>query len=214
MILAFDTSLRDLHIGLFSDRAEPLAEFHGIASEHDRGIHDALLAQKTSDLLNEIHASPKDISKIALIIGPGSFTGLRIGLSFAKGLAYGSGAEIIPLLAHKVLLKEYSKKTSDDGHQTLDFPILYPGYEKDSVYISFANDPENIRYIKISEVRKMNIKEAITSSEMDLGNIISHSTSVNLQTMAEMAIDNRPSTIDSSDSLEPFYGTDFKPTVR
>jgi len=64
MILAFDSSLRDLHIGLFSDKAEPLAEFHGIASENDRGIHDALLARKTSDLLSEIHASPKDIEEM------------------------------------------------------------------------------------------------------------------------------------------------------
>jgi tRNA threonylcarbamoyl adenosine modification protein YeaZ len=220
MILTFDTSLRDLHIGLFSDKAEPLAEFHGIASEGDRGIHDALLAQKTSDLLTEIHASPKEIKKIALIIGPGSFTGLRIGLSFAKGLAFGSKAKIFPLLAHKVLLEEYKKisdfglQTSDFGLQTSDFGLLYPGYEKDSVYMSMASEPENIRYIKISELQKMNIKEAICPAELHLVGITQYITPISLKTMAEIASMttlNPPSTIDS---LEPFYGTDFKPTVK
>src|SRR5438876_7230069 len=103
MILAFDSSLSDLHIGLFSDEAETLAEFHHEASSEERGIHDALLAQETSKLLEEINASPRDISKIVFIIGPGSFTGLRIGLAFAKGLAFGSGARLFPFTAHGVM---------------------------------------------------------------------------------------------------------------
>jgi len=220
MILTLDTSLADLHIGLFSDDAQPLAEFHHIASEDDRHIHDALLAQSTSNLLIEISASPKDISKIAIIIGPGSFTGLRIGLSFAKGLAYGlvgrtfsPPVSLIPLLAHTVLLKQYSMtsdflQTPDFGLRTSDIGLLYPGYEKDSVYLSMADDPENIRYMKLSEVEKLGIKEIISPVEIGL---ISHISPIRLITLAEIAsatIAHRPSTIDD---LEPFYGTDFKP---
>lgn len=39
----------------------------------------------------------KDLSGIAVSIGPGSFTGLRIGLSFCKGLAYSHNLPIIPV---------------------------------------------------------------------------------------------------------------------
>jgi tRNA threonylcarbamoyl adenosine modification protein YeaZ len=207
MILALDTSLADLHIGLFSDEAKPLAEFHHIASADDRHIHDALLAQSTSNLLKEISASPRDISKIALIIGPGSFTGLRIGLSFAKGLAYGSDASIIPLKAHRVLWEQCENKKEKEKNA-----ILYPGYEKDSVYLSMTNDPENIRYIKLSEVQQLHITEIISPIEVDLIGFRSHISPIRLITMAEitLTIDPPPPIAD----LEPFYGTDFKTNVK
>src|SRR2546421_3236357 len=133
MILAIDTSLRDLHIGLFSDSAEPIAEFHQAASEDKRGIHDELLAQKTYELLKEHSYSAKDISKIALVIGPGSFTGLRIGLAFAKGLAYGSGASIIPIRTDSpIALHTLTEKAlKEKGISGGDLAALEPFYGTD-----------------------------------------------------------------------------------
>ena len=50
--------------------------------------HAKYLASMISDILNENNLSVKDIKDIVAINGPGSFTGLRIGLSAAKTLAY------------------------------------------------------------------------------------------------------------------------------
>ena len=48
-------------------------------------------------LQNEIGFKNSEISAIAVSIGPGSFTGLRIGLSFAKGLALAQSLPIVPI---------------------------------------------------------------------------------------------------------------------
>ena len=48
-------------------------------------------------LQDEIGFENSEISAIAVSIGPGSFTGLRIGLSFAKGLALAQSLPIVPI---------------------------------------------------------------------------------------------------------------------
>lgn len=46
------------------------------------------------DLLKKAGKNPKEISEIFITAGPGSFTGIRIGLAAAKALALGTGAKI------------------------------------------------------------------------------------------------------------------------
>ena len=59
--------------------------------------HAELLPDITKKTLNNIEMNLDDIDAIAINIGPGSFTGLRVGLGFAKGLAYSKSLPIIPI---------------------------------------------------------------------------------------------------------------------
>ena len=65
--------------------------------ESDQGRdHAKNLAVFVDELLHETNISPDELDAIAVGMGPGSYTGLRIGVSFAKGMCYGLN---IPLLA-------------------------------------------------------------------------------------------------------------------
>ncbi|NOX64772.1 MAG: tRNA (adenosine(37)-N6)-threonylcarbamoyltransferase complex dimerization subunit type 1 TsaB [Chlorobi bacterium] len=62
-----------------------------------KNIHSEKLMEMISALFNNSEVKLKDVGHIAVSIGPGSFTGLRIGLSVAKGLAYGADLPLIPV---------------------------------------------------------------------------------------------------------------------
>ncbi len=59
--------------------------------------HSETLLPMAEEILKMVRLSPRDLDAVAVSEGPGSFTGLRIGASMAKGLAYVIGKPIIPV---------------------------------------------------------------------------------------------------------------------
>ena len=62
---------------------------------YDGQTHSTLLSQYVKEMLQYARTREMQIDAIAVSIGPGSYTGLRIGLSEAKGLAFGLGLPLI-----------------------------------------------------------------------------------------------------------------------
>ncbi|NSW45762.1 MAG: tRNA (adenosine(37)-N6)-threonylcarbamoyltransferase complex dimerization subunit type 1 TsaB [Bacteroidales bacterium] len=67
----------------------------------EKNSHSTKLAILTDQILKETSIKPSQLKAIAVSQGPGSYTGLRIGVAFAKGLCY---ANHIPLLAVDTLM--------------------------------------------------------------------------------------------------------------
>ena len=57
--------------------------------------HQERLAPMTAEVMAESGAPFAAVTRIAVTIGPGSFTGLRVGLAFAKGLKLATGAALV-----------------------------------------------------------------------------------------------------------------------
>jgi tRNA threonylcarbamoyladenosine biosynthesis protein TsaB len=68
--------------------------------EQGTNLHAQVLTQMIADVLAMSHISPNKLAAIALSSGPGSYTGLRIGASVAKGLCYGLDIPLIAIPTH------------------------------------------------------------------------------------------------------------------
>lgn len=67
--------------------------------------HGKEIVSSLESIFNEIKWEPDDIDLIAVSIGPGSYTGLRIGVTCAKTLAYGLGKPVIDVPTLDVLVE-------------------------------------------------------------------------------------------------------------
>lgn len=98
LILAFDTSSKSASVAVCED------DFCLAEINVNNGLtHSQSLMPMISQALELSTKSIDDIDAIAVTIGPGSFTGLRIAISTAKGLAMGKNLPIFPVSTLKAL---------------------------------------------------------------------------------------------------------------
>ncbi len=70
--------------------------------------HTVELAIHVDEMLSGCGLTPGDLASIAVAIGPGSYTGLRVGLALAKGIAVAAGLSIVPVPTLDVLAAPWS----------------------------------------------------------------------------------------------------------
>lgn len=90
MILAIDTSTARLGIAVYNG-----TEILGESCWTSPNRHTVALATAIDELLFNLEIEKKKLKALAVALGPGSFTSLRVGLSFAKGFSLGSGIPVI-----------------------------------------------------------------------------------------------------------------------
>ncbi len=98
LVLAIDTCLHQCSVAV-AQGATLLA-----MRSDDIGVgHAEHLAPMAAEVLAEAGAAPRDLTHIAATVGPGSFMGARVGISFAKGMAFAVGAKGIGLTTLEAL---------------------------------------------------------------------------------------------------------------
>jgi len=91
MLLAVDTSTRMVGIALY-DGVQVSAEMAWTSHYY----HTVELGPSVNEMLSKTGVAPGDLTVLGIATGPGSFTALRIGLAFVKGLAF---SERIPIVS-------------------------------------------------------------------------------------------------------------------
>jgi tRNA threonylcarbamoyladenosine biosynthesis protein TsaB len=98
MLLAIDTATQYTSLALFDGNS--LIGEHTWRSDHH---HTTQLAPAVHDLMARTGIAMADLSALAVCTGPGSFTGLRIGVALAKGIAGGRGLPLVGVSSMDVL---------------------------------------------------------------------------------------------------------------
>ena len=84
LILAFETSAKAASVALMDD-----TKLLGEAYQNTGLTHSQTLMVMAEDVLKQCGKTANDVTAVAVAEGPGSFTGVRIGVAAAKGFAWG-----------------------------------------------------------------------------------------------------------------------------
>jgi tRNA threonylcarbamoyl adenosine modification protein YeaZ len=98
VLLAIDTSagtsvaVVDRDRGILSERAE-----------HDTRRHAEVIGELIAECLAEADVAVTDLSGVAAGMGPGPFTGLRVGIAAAQAFAFGAGKPVVRVVSHDAI---------------------------------------------------------------------------------------------------------------
>ncbi len=98
MLLAIDTSTRSVGVALY-DGVQVLSEMVWFSNNY----HTVELAPVVALVLERVGQDSSELKGIAVAIGPGSFTGLRVGLAVAKGICLAAHVPLIGIPSLDIL---------------------------------------------------------------------------------------------------------------
>lgn len=116
LIIAIDTSTKACSIGLHHN-GDLLAQ----QAYHLQKSHSSLLPIIINQLMDNVDMRMADLDAVAISAGPGSYTGLRIGTSTAKGICFGLD---IPLISFDSLDSMYESVKRTIAEKTLVCPMI------------------------------------------------------------------------------------------
>lgn len=91
-VLAIDTAGEDIAVAVSRDGEEPAV----VEREGGRHHSERLLAAVDAAL----QGRPDDLQRVVVVAGPGSYSGLRVGIATARGLAIGAGCPLLGVETH------------------------------------------------------------------------------------------------------------------
>lgn len=161
--LFIDTSFSDVSIAILKDNKIISSIQNNIPNEHSIYAHPYI-----EKVLKDSNTLPKEIDNIMVVNGPGSFTGVRIGLTIAKVYAYLENIPVTLISSLKTLA------VSEKGEYILSLIDARNDNYYLGLYDKNYNDVIKEQFTNIKEVKELlnkysNIK-IVTNSKINLDN--------------------------------------------
>jgi tRNA threonylcarbamoyladenosine biosynthesis protein TsaB len=143
MDLVVDCSRKGVNLGLYaSDVCFELSE------PEAKGDELEFLLDK---LLSENNFEIEQIKRVLVLLGPGSFTGIRAGIAFCDGLCFSGKRTLHGISTLKALAMQYGKEII--LHAKADF--YYVGNAESETLKQFENKPETHENLPITHLAKL-----------------------------------------------------------
>lgn len=140
LVLAIDTATKIAGIALYDDKIGILGELNLYVKTN----HSNIIMTAIDNLFKMTGLSIADVDRVAVTIGPGSFTGIRIGVAIAKGLVYGIDKKIVGINELDVIA--YNAESRDE----IIVPLI--DARKQRVYYS-TYKYDNDKLVRISDYK-------------------------------------------------------------
>lgn len=197
-----------------------LYDGNGLSTVYSNEFNSSNTAGKPDNLINCLvnlssRISFKELDAIAVTIGPGSFTGIRVGLSLAKGIAFGINKPLIPVNNFELLLQRVPDSDSTKKYCVIipsKLPEYYYAVIEKGIISSFGAE-------NIENISKLLNNEAVVVGDFDDETQLKHCyfSIINLkngtsepESLANLAVKyfNEGYLIDSQ-KVQPFYIKEF-----
>ena len=156
-ILAMDSSAIVASVALCEDD-KVLAEY----TVNNGNTHSETLLPMVENILSAFSLSPSDIDIFAVSEGPGSFTGVRIGVATVKGLAFASGKPCIGVSTLEALA--YNLRM----HKGIIVPVMNARRSQVYTAIFESNGEELIRLLPDSAMAISELDELLSKYDADV----------------------------------------------
>jgi len=159
-LLAIDTSSAWCSVALSTGSEQPLfrhEKLSSAASQHLLPWIDALLQEAKLEL--------QDLDAIAVNIGPGAFTGVRLGLAVTQGLALSANLPVIPVMSLDAIAAQFHQ-SGISNHQATNLVVAIDA-RMDEVYWAQYQLQLNAQAERISDAH-LSAPELVELSEADI----------------------------------------------
>ncbi|WP_409021509.1 tRNA (adenosine(37)-N6)-threonylcarbamoyltransferase complex dimerization subunit type 1 TsaB [Dellaglioa sp. P0083] len=165
-ILAIDTSNIPLSVAVLEDRALLATITTNIKKNHSITLMPAI-----SDVMKLAGVKPAELDRIVVAQGPGSFTGLRIGVATAKTLAFTLDCELVGVSSLAMLAAGISTNGESDIVPLFDARrnYVFSGlYKNDTELVNELPDQHRELVTWMNELKERNRPQIFVGTDVDL----------------------------------------------
>lgn len=188
--LFIDTSNDDLIVSILKDN-----KIINKLEKHCKNEHSIYTVSYIDELLKSCNLLPNDVDNIMVVNGPGSFTGVRIGVTVAKTYAYILKKDVILVSSLKAMALSTKNKTAIaliDAKNNNYYMGVYDMFDNEVTYETFSTKEEVIQ-----KIEKYEDATVISNKDLIIGEYKVKKIKLDIEAIVKYYQNEQPTVIDA-----------------